>query len=174
MLFSKQQLLTVFLEPDNIKLVVSQVSSGKATRTYAGQISFPSTVLRDAFIADSSKFSSQVKMALGQKPQLAQIKGVQLIIPPEKTFIRTMDPNEDVESFLRSLPYFKEELVLQSYPGKDKSGQIVHLAFEKKLVEELQQPFLDAGKKINLVTSGAYLLSAKTNLQEDYFLILGL
>lgn len=174
MLFGKTSLLTVFLEPDNIKLVVSEIASNKATRTYAGQITFPSTVLRDSFIVDSSKFASQIKMALGQKPQLGQIKNVQLVIPPEKTFLKTLDANEDVESFLRSLPYFKEELLLQSFPSKEKPVQTVHMAFEKKLVEELQQPFLDAGKKVTLVTSGAYLLSTKTNLNEDYFLILGL
>jgi len=174
-MFAKQQLLTVFLESDNVKLVASELSGDKSIRIYAGQISFPSVVVREAFIADPVKFSSQVKVALTQKPQLQTITDVQLIMPPEKTFLRTLEVNEDVESFLRVLPYFKEELILNKIDSKVAKGEtstVTYTAFEKKLVEEFQQPFLDSGKKITSVLGSPQVLSAKVGLKDDYFLLL--
>ena len=171
-MFGKTQLLNVFLELDNVKLVIVQGSGKKALRTYAGQLTFSPDVVRDAFIVDSVKFGSQIRIAIQQKPQLQAVSEVQLILPPEKTFIKTLEASESIETFLRVLPFFKEELVLQNTQDKKAGGPITYVAFERKLVEELQQPFQDSGKKIINVIGSADILSKKVSTLEDQFLLM--
>lgn len=164
MLFGKRKLLTAFLEKDNLKLLAFEVSGKTVTRTFGGQISFTVDVVREAFIADPVKFSSQVKMALSQKPEVAEMNEVVLFIPLEKTFIKATPANDAIDSFVRSLPYFKEELIidsdgLSSQKTTTDDQLINHTAFEKKLVEDLERPFLDSGKKILSALSNVRVLT---------------
>lgn len=172
-MFGKTQILNVFLELDNVKLVITSGSGSKATRIYAGQLSFTPDILRDAFIVDSVKFANQIKIAVAQKTQLQSATEVQLILPAEKTFIKTLEATESVESFLRVLPFFKEELVLQSSSDKKPNSPVTYVAFERKLVEELQQPFQDLSKKIVNVTSSAAILAKRIPGNEDQYLLMG-
>lgn len=174
-MFSSKPALVVFLEKDNVKLVAAKIKNGKSQRVYAGQISMPTEVLRDAFIADNAKFSAQLRMALSQKEVFLQTDSVYLVLPAEKTFLKTLEPGESVDSFLHTLPFFKEELLLQSVPsGKEASASVLQTAFEKKLVGDLQQPFLESGKKVAGVFSNVALLGVKYLLAEDYFFMMGL
>lgn len=170
----KRQILTAFLEKDNIKLVVYEVSGKSVARAFAGQITFQNDVVRDAFIADPVKFSNQVKIALSQKPQLAAAGEVVLFIPPDKTFTKAIPASDSVESFIRSLPYFKEELILKSPTSNKKqaiSDQLMtHVAFEKKLVEDFERPFLDSGKKVTAVESSLNDLVSAHRQMNKYFL----
>lgn len=168
----KRQILTAFLEKDNIKLVVFETSGKTAVRAFAGQISFQTEVVRDAFIADSVKFSNQVKIALAQKPQLSAVSEVVLFVPPDKTFTKAIPAADSVESFVRSLPYFKEELVIKSPEGKPKSPESLqtHVAFEKKLIEDFERPFLESGKKVISVESSLNDLARFQRQPNKYFL----
>lgn len=169
-MLTSKQVLSIFLEKDNLKMVVTSGLGKGATRLYGGQLSFAPEVVHDAFIVDGSKFSSQVKIAVSQKPQLQKPADVQLVLPPEKTFMRTLDPSENVEAFLQVLPYFKEELILQTVcEGEGKP--ITHVAYERKLVEELQQPFLDLGKVVVKITGVAPLIFSSLAASGDYFLL---
>lgn len=162
-------MLAAFLEKDNLKLLVYK---GK-TRQFAGQITFAAEVLRDAFIAEPAKFSAQLKVAFAQKPQLRDETDVVLFLPPDKTFTKTLDAADGLDSFVQSLPYFKEELILDTLPLADKS-KVTHLAFEKKLVEDLERPFLESGKKVVAVRSLVNDLVAAWPQEGDAFLFLPL
>lgn len=158
--FGTKKILGVFLEKDNLKLLVFQ---GK-TRVFAGQLTFAPEVVRDGFIADSEKFSSQVKIAFAQKQELHEVAEVLLFISPDKAFTKNTD---SLETFVHGLPYFKEELIINNEKG-------VYLAFEKKLVEDLQRPFLDAGKKVIGVKSAANLLTKRFSQIGKYLLLVAL
>ncbi len=154
-----------------------EISGKKVARIFGGQINFSNEVLRDSFIADPVKFTSQVKAAFNAKPELADISETNLFIPGDKTFIKTLPAADSVESFVRSLPYFKEELILD--PGADSreqtahSGdQITHIAFEKKLIEDLERPFLDAGKKVTAVVSSVNVLVNNFAQSGQYLLLI--
>lgn len=148
---SRKKLLSAFLEKDNVKLVAYE---GK-NRIFAGQITFSGEVIKDAFIADPVKFSSQIKIAFAQKPVLKEVSDVVLFLPPDKTFTKTMDQGDSIDGFIQSLPYFKEELLInnQETRGKKQTDRVTCVAFEKKLVEDLQRPFLESGKTIVAVRS---------------------
>lgn len=161
MSFGKKKVLAAFLEKDNLKLLSYE---GKQ-RVFAGQISFTPEVLRDGFIADSLKFSGQVKAALAQKEILKNVSEVTLFLPADKTFIKTLSEGEGVETFVKGLPYFKEELVI------NQEGN-VFVAFEKKLVEDFQKPFLETGKKVTAVKSGAAVLTMAYPQTGKYFLLI--
>lgn len=166
MTLRKKKVLAVFLEKDNLKFLLY---TGKL-RSFAGQITFAPEVVRDGFIADSEKFSSQVKIAFAQKAALHEASEVVMFISPDKAFTKTMPASESLDSFVHGLPYFKEELVINS-EGKD---PITYIAFEKKLVEDLQRPFLDAGKKILAVKSAANILIRKFAQVGKYLLLIPL
>ncbi len=163
-------ILAAFLEKDNLKLLVYK---GKE-RVFAGQITFSAEVVKDAFIADAAKFSSQIKMAFSQKPQLRDVTDVALFLPADKTFTKTLDVADSVDSFVQSLPYFREELILTEQEvkgdGKDK-GRVTHVAFEKKLIEDLQRPFLETGKTVVAVRSLVNDLVASNPCEGEYFLL---
>lgn len=162
--------LAAFLEKDNLKLLVYK---GKE-RVFAGQITFSAEVVKDAFIADAAKFSSQVKMAFSQKPQLRDVTDVVLFLPADKTFTKTLDVSDSVDSFVQSLPYFREELILTEQPvrgDKAGSGRVTHVAFEKKLIEDLQRPFLETGKTVVAVRSLVNDLVASFPNDGEYFLL---
>ncbi|MBI3558907.1 LytR C-terminal domain-containing protein [Candidatus Gottesmanbacteria bacterium] len=163
MSFGKKKILAAFLEKDNLKLLSYE---GKQ-RVFAGQLSFPPEVLRDGFIADSLKFSSQVKIAFAQKESLKEVTEVVLFLPMDKTFAKTLPEGEGTESFVKGLPYFKEELVI----NQDGNSFV---AFEKKLVEDFQRPFLESGKKVTAVKSGAAVLTAAYPQKGKYFLLVPL
>lgn len=156
-------LLATFLEKDNLKLLVYK---GK-TRYFAGQISFPQEVMRDAFVADAGKFSSQVKVAFAQKPQLKEVADVVLFLPPDKTFTKTLDHPDSVDSFVQTLPYFKEELIITN-------DGLTYTAFEKKLVEDLERPFLESGKKVLAVRGTINDLVLNYPAEAEYFLLASL
>jgi len=160
MSFRAKKVLGVFLEKDNLKLLVYQ---GK-NRLFAGQLTFAPEVVRDGFIADSEKFSSQVKIAFAQKQELREVSEVLLFISPDKAFTKITD---SLETFVHGLPYFKEELVITNEKG-------VYVAFEKKLVEDLQKPFLEAGKKVMGIKSAANLLTPRFPRTGKYLLLIAL
>lgn len=172
---SKNTLLAAFLEKDNVKLLLYQGSGKKQERIFAGQITFSEAVLRDAFISDPEKFASQIKIAFAQKPMLGDVAEVILFVPPDKTFTKTIPPNESVEEFIRSLPYFKEELLI--FPeevktkGKKATDHITYFAFERKLIEDYERPFLDAGRKILGVFSSVNIAAEAFVQEGDYFLL---
>lgn len=161
--FGHRKLLISFLEKDNVKLLVYEVSGKEAKRIFAGQISMGAEVLKDAFIADPERFSNQIKISFNQKPQLAEATEVVLFMPLEKTFTKAIPTGDSVDSFVRSLPYFKEELLLQdpleSKKNADPNALVTHVAFERKLVEDFQRPFHDAGKKVVAVRSAINVLT---------------
>ena len=160
-------MLVAFLEKDNLKLLAYK---GK-TRTFAGQISFSNEVLRDGFIADPEKFASQVKVTLSQKSNLGEMSEVLLFLSPDKTFIKTLPSADSPDGFIRTLPYFNEELVVTSEIKKTKTdSRTTYVAIEKKLVEDFQRPFLDMGKKVIGVKSGAAVLASKYPQSGKYFL----
>lgn len=166
---SSPDVLTVFLEKDNIKFVIGR----DGARAYGGQLGLPGTVLHDAFIVDGAKFAAQIKVAFAQKPLLAAVTSVHLILPPEKTFMKTLEAADGLEAFLKILPYFKEELILQSYPSSGSSnGPVTHVAYERKLVEEFQQPFLDMGKTVTKISGSAPILFNRFAQSGDYFLFM--
>lgn len=155
----------VFLEKDNLKLLSYEVGGLKsaATRLFAGQITFSPEVLRDGFIADAAKFSGQVKMAFAQKDQLRDAAEVLLFVSPDKVFTKTLPAADSVDIFIHGLPYFKEELVINTEESKvkGKGDRVTYTAFEKKLVEDLERPFQELGKKIIGVKSPANALVEK-------------
>lgn len=162
-------MLAVFLEKDNLKLLVYK---GKA-RTFAGQITFSQEILRDAFVADATKFSAQVKVAFAQKPVLKEETEVVLFLPPDKTFTKTMDTADSLESFVQTLPYFKEELIIANEPvARPGDSRVTHVAFEKKLVEDLQRPFLESGKTVLAVRSAVGDLVSGYPADGEYFLLI--
>ncbi len=168
-------LLAVFLEKDNTKLVVYRRSGKKVERVFAGQISFTEAVLRDAFIADPPKFAAQIGIAFAQKPPLNEASEVLLFVPPDKTFTKTIPATDSVESFIRSLPYFKEELLI--FPDEIKikekkpTSDITYVAFERRLVEDFERPFLTAGKKITAVVSSINIAAEAFAQTGQYFLL---
>lgn len=168
MTLQKKKVLAVFLEKDNLKFLVY---TGKL-RSFAGQITFAPEVVRDGFIADSEKFSAQVKIAFAQKATLHEVTQVLLFISPDKAFTKTMPASESLDSFVHGLPYFKEELLITSTENKDKT--ITYVAFEKKLVEDLQRPFLDVGKKVLAVKSPANVLTRRFAQVGKYLLLVPL
>lgn len=178
MVFGKKQILVAFLERDNVKLLAYEVSGKSASRIFGGQVSFGEDTLRDAFISDPVKFASQVKMVLMQKPPLSLIVEGSLFIHADKTFIKAMPPSESLEAFVKSLPFFKEELVIQELGAAGNSQvsagnlQVNYVAFEKKLVEDFERPFLESGKKILGVNSAIMLLARKYKQGGRYLLVL--
>src|SRR3989344_8868826 len=103
MAFGKRRYLVSFLEKDNLKMVVYEVVGDTPSRVFAGQISFSQEILRDAFIADPTRFANQVKIAFNQKPQFEEVDEVVLFIPPDKTFTKAIAAGDNVETFIRSL-----------------------------------------------------------------------
>lgn len=176
MLFGKRKLLTAFLEKDNLKLLAFEVSGKSVTRTFGGQISFTANVVREAFVADPVKFCAQVKMALSQKPEVLPLTEVVLFLPPDKTFFKAMPASDEIDSFVRSLPYFKEELLIDTQVASGKSHDpnalINHFAFEKKLVEDLERPFLESGKKILCALSNVQVLVSSYTQQGKYLFLI--
>lgn len=176
MVLGKKKLLAGFLEGDNLKFLVYE---GK-TRVFAGQITFAPETVREAFIADAGKFSNQVKVAFAQKPMLREVTDVALFLPPDKTFTKTMDVADSVDGFIQSLPYFKEELLINNnqetrnlphrQAGK-KQNMVTYVAFEKKLVEDLQRPFLESGKTIISIESSVNDLVLGLPQEGEYFLL---
>jgi len=168
MLLGKKKMLAVFLEKDNLKLL-SYVVGGKAVkRDFAGQITFSADVLREAFIADPAKFAGQIKMAFSQKPALAEVPLVVLFLPADKTFTKTMSASDSIDGFVQSLPYFAEELVINSQEIGEK---VTHVAFEKKLAEDLQRPFLEIGKKVVAIVSSLNVLAPAHKKEGKYLLL---
>ncbi len=176
MAFGKKQMLAAFLEKDNVKLLAFEVAGKSVTRIFGGQVSFGEDALRDAFIADPVKFSSQVKAVLAQKPPLTEITEGILFVHSDKTFIKALPPSESLDAFVRSLPFFKEELVIQEPNSTSAKApadkQVNYVAFEKKLVEDFERPFLESNKKIISVNSAAALLAKKYAQTGRYLLIL--
>lgn len=171
MSLGKTKLLAAFLEKDNLKLLSFDVFAGKITRVFAGQITFSPDVVREAFIADPVKFQSQIKVAFNQKPALGEAREVLLFLPADKTFTKTVPATDSVDSFIQSLPYFKEELVISNFQPLASSLQTTYVAFEKKLIEDLQRPFLDTGKKVNAVLSSANVLTSSYKKEGQYLLL---
>lgn len=170
----KKKLLVAFLEKDNLKLLTYETSgiSPKTVRTFAGQITFSPEVVRDGFIADAAKFASQLKMALSQKDTLAAPTEVMLFLSSDKTFVKTLSSQDSPDGFIRTLPYFKEELLITSEVKKTKeTSRTTYVAFEKKLVEDFQRPFLDMGKIVIGVKSQAASLAGKYPQTGRYFLL---
>lgn len=171
--FGPRKLLISFLEKDNVKLLVYEVSGKDSRRVFAGQISMGAEILKDAFIADPERFSNQIKISFNQKPQLAEATEVVLFMPLEKTFTKAIPVGDSVDSFVRSLPYFKEELLLQDplEPKKsvDPAALVTHVAFERKLVEDFQRPFHDAGKKVIAVRSAINVLTQGLSQTGKFF-----
>lgn len=165
--FGKKKLLAAFLEKDSLKFLAYE---GKS-RVFAGQISFAPEVVRDGFIADSPKFASQIKIAFAQKEALQDADDVLLFVPSDKSFTKTLGPGDSIDDFVHGLPYFKEELIITS---KQKNERISYLAFEKKLVEDYQRPFLESGKKVTAVESGASLLVSRFAQPGKYLLLIPL
>lgn len=161
--FGKKKILAAFLEKDNLKLLSYE---GKQ-RVFAGQLSFPPEVLRDGFIADGLKFSSQVKIAFAQKELLKGVTEVVLFLPADKAFAKTLLAGDGSEAFVKGLPYFKEELVINQEGSS-------FVAFEKKLVEDFQRPFLESGKRVIAVKSGASVLTTAYPQKGKYFLLVPL
>lgn len=177
MAFGKRRLLAAFLEKESLKLLVFEISGSSVSRVFGGQVNFTADVLREAFIADPVKFSSQIKAALTVKEEFATAKEVVLVIPAEKTFVKAMPVSDAIDGFVKSLPYFKEELLIDTFvEGKEhKAGEsdlVNHVAFEKKLIEDLERPFLENGKKVLTVVSGVQLLASQYTQSGKYFLIL--
>lgn len=189
MKIGKSKLLAAFLEKDNLKLLVYDVFGTKSTRSFAGQITFSSEVVRDAFIADGGKFTSQVKMAVASKEPLGQVLEVVLFLPADKTFTKALPEEDSIDGFIQSLPYFREELIVSDdrgqpfdlASGKEGTGhrrqkgpgqrKITYVAFEKRLVEDLQRPFLETGKKILSAVSSLNSLAKKFVGDGKYFLL---
>ncbi len=167
MLFGKKKTLAVFLEKDSLKLLAYE---GK-TRIFAGQITFAPEVVHDGFIADPVKFGGQIKIAFAQKVALQEVSDVVLFLPPDKSFTKTLPATESAESFVKTLPYFREELVINEEKQKEKT---TYIAFEKKLIEDLQRPFLESGKKVAAVKNGVSLLVSKFAQEGKYFLLVPL
>ncbi len=173
MALGKHKLLAAFLEKDNLKLLAYDVFGSRATRVFAGQISFSPEVLRDAYIADSAKFSGQLKIAFTQKDLLGQVDQVVLFIPPDKTFTKSLPVTDTIDGFVQSLPYFKEELLLstENIGGKHGSDKITHVAFEKKLIEDFQRAFLESSKEVAATKSSVNVLGANFVQDGQYFLL---
>lgn len=170
-----KKILVAFLEKDNVKLLSYEIKGKAAVRQFAGQISFSQDVLHDSFIADPVKFSNQIKIALVQKPEIATITEVVLFMPPDKTFTKALPASDSVDSFIRTLPYFKEELIINSpvtSPKQSAGGLTTHTAFERKLVEDFQRPFLESGKKIASIESSVNVLAKKQVGTGKYFLFI--
>jgi hypothetical protein len=165
--FGKKKLLAAFLEKDNLKFLAYE---GKS-RVFAGQISFAPEVVRDGFIADSAKFGSQIKIAFAQKEALRDANDVLLFVPSDKTFTKTLAASDSVDTFVHGLPYFQEELIITT---KQKADKVAYVGFEKKLVEDFQRPFLESGKKVVAVESGASLLAARFAQPGRYLLLVPL
>lgn len=174
MAFGKRKLLAAFLEKDNLKLLSYDVFGSRAIRVFAGQITFSSEVLRDAYIADSVKFAGQLKIAFNQKDILREVAEVVLFLPPDKAFTKSLPVNDPVDGFVQALPYFKEELILGEEQIAARSKQlekVTHVAFEKKLVEDFERPFLESGKKVVAVKSLVNVLAARFVEPGDYFVL---
>ncbi len=178
MSLGRKKLIAAFLEKDNLKLLVYETGmiQASANRVFAGQITFDQETLRDAFVADAGKFNSQVKVAFAQKMALRDAAEVILFLPPDKTFTKTMAAQDSVDGFVQSLPYFREELIMASQEvGKKGSGKekkvVTHVAFEKKLVEDLQRPFLESGKTIVALRSSVNDLVAGFPREGTYLLL---
>ncbi|MBI3887833.1 LytR C-terminal domain-containing protein [Candidatus Microgenomates bacterium] len=161
----KKKVLAAFLEKDNLKFILFTGS----TRTFAGQITFTPEVVRDGFIADADKFGSQVKVAYAQKVALHEASEIVLYVSPDKAFTKTLPATDSIDSFVHGLPYFKEELMINQQVNKDKT--ITYVGFEKKLIEDLQRPFLDMGKKILAVKSPANVLVTRYPQVGKYILL---
>lgn len=178
MAFGKRVLLTAFLERDNLKLLAFEASGKTLNRTFGGQITFGADVLREAFIVDPIKFSSQVKMALSQKEDVAKAADVVLFVPAEKTFVKAMPTTDGVEVFIRSLPYFKEELLIDSegqgekVKGEADNALVNHIAFEKKLIEDFERPFLETGKKVSAAVATIKVLAQHYSQSGKYLLLM--
>ncbi len=168
MSIGKKKLLAAFLEKDNLKLLAYDVFGTRAVRTFAGQINFSAEVVKDAYIADALKFTGQVKMAISAKLPLQAVSDLVLFMPTDKTFSKSLPTSDAVDSFIQSLPYFAEELVLTSSQVDKKT---THVAFEKKLVEDFQRPFMESSKKITAVKSGINVLGAEFVQEGKYFLL---
>lgn len=170
--FGPRKLLISFLEKDNVKLLVYETSGRETKRVFAGQISMGAEVLKDAFIADPAKFSNQIKIAFNQKPSLAETSEVVLFMPLEKTFTKAIPGSDSIDSFVRSLPYFKEELFLQEQvvnKKADPAALVTQVAFERKLVEDFQRPFHEAGKKVVAVRSAVNVLTQSLSQSGKFF-----
>lgn len=165
MALGKKKILAAFLEKDNLKMLVYEVGGlkGQVSRLFAGQITFSPEVVRDGFIADTAKFDSQVKMAFAQKEALQQATEVMLFLSPDKSFTKTLPGTDTIDSFVHGLPYFREELIIDTAPAPATGGpaRTTYVAFERKLVEDAQRPFLESGKKIIGVKSAASVLVPK-------------
>ncbi len=167
------------MEKDNLKLLVYEIGGikARATRLFAGQITFAPEVLRDGFIAEPEKFDNQIKIAFAQKEMLRGADEVLLYISPDKVFTKTLPASDSVDSFVHGLPYFKEELIINSEDGGQKTEdgrRITYTAFEKKLVEDLQRPFQAMGKKIIGVKSAANVLTEKFSRTGSYLFLVPL
>lgn len=173
MVFKGKKVLAAFLEKDNCKLVVYQVGGFRlqVKREFAGQITFNAEVLRDGFIADPARFSSQIKMAFAQKEALAQVAEVVCFPCPDKIFMKTLPAGESADIFIKNLPYFREELIIRDLPH---GNRVTYLAFEKKLIEDFQRPFLELGKKIADIKSAPSLLALKYAQPGRYVLLIPL
>ena len=173
MSIGKKKLLAVFLEKDSCKLLVYRVGGlkGGPIREFAGQISFSPDVVRDGFIADPAKFSSQIKMAFAQKDVLRETTEILCFVCPDKIFTKTLPVSDSEDVFIHGLPYFKEELLIKRDTGKLRT---TYVAFEKKLIEDLQRPFLELDKKITDIKSGANVLVAKFAQDGRYLMLLPL
>jgi hypothetical protein len=173
MSFGTKRILAAFLEKDCCKLLVYRVGGLKSVvaREFAGQISFPAEVLRDGFIADPVKFASQIKMAFAQKELLNQVAEVVCFPCPDKVFVKTLPVEDSEEIFIKNLPYFKEELVIKSVQNKKR---VTYTAFEKKLIQDFQRPFLEQNKKVANILSVAGVLTAKYPQTGKYLLLLPL
>lgn len=175
--FGKKKLLASFLEKDNVKLLAYEVSGSNVTRLFGGQVTFSEDTLRDAFISDPVKFSTQVKSVISQKTPLTEVTEGILFVHADKSFLKALNASESVDVFVRSLPFFKEELVilppdLRNGGGADQDNKVNYLAFEKKLVEDFERPFLETGKKILSVNSSILELAKKYTQSGRYLLIL--
>lgn len=174
MSLGRKKLLAAFLEKDNLKLLAYDVFGTRGTRSFAGQISFSPEVVKDAYIADPAKFAGQVKMALAAKAPLSDCLEVVLFLPPDKTFTKSLPASDAVDSFVQSLPYFAEELVIDSQKGgrgPSTTLRTTYVAFEKKLVEDFQKPFLESGKKVIAARSAVNILAVKYGQDGKYFLL---
>ena len=171
-----KKLLAVFLEKDNVKLLTYEVRGKRAVRLFAGQITFAAEVVKDAFVADPIKFGNQIKVAFSQKPQLAETTDAVIFLPADKAFVKTLPAEDSVDGFIQSLPYFAEELILTQFPlagsaaGRGRS-RTTYVAFEKKLVEDLQRPFLELGKKVAAIANGLSLVTTAFRQEGNYLLL---
>jgi len=178
LMLGKKKILAAFLEGDNIKLLVFEKGLGRAPqRIFAGRISFAAEVVRDGFVADGAKYTSAVKIAFAQKEILRQADEVLLFLPSDKTFTKTIPATDAIDSFVQGLPYFKEELVIgiEGQVQTSDSGKLLtYVAFEKKLVEDGQRPFLEMGIKVTAVKSPVSVLANKFVQVGQYFLLIPL